>query len=237
MVHGAWGAAKEFDNLTKLLAACGHSVAAVDLPGHGNNTALAAEVTLDAYVQEVIRVVEDSDDQVVLVGHSLGGVVISQVAEIIPDKINRLIYIAAMLPVDGSTALEIMQKDGGSELLSYTHLSEDNRAVALDPEGVRIVMLNDINDEDEIARLRPQFLMEQPVMPLSTPVELSNAKFGSVPKFYVRANLDKVITPALQDQMIKNWAVEEVFNLESGHFPFFSMPEKLTNILCEIEEY
>jgi len=237
LVHGAWGSAQEFDCLIRILSKTGHDVTAVDLPGHGNNKAQASEVTLDAYVQEVIRVVQQKGGKVILAGHSLGGVVISRVAEIVPEKINRLIYIAAMLPKTSVTAFEIMQSDGGSELAPYTQLSQENRTIILDPKAVPKVMLNDVSDESEIERMLPLFAMEQPAMPFSAPIELSDARFGSVPKFYIRASLDKVIPPSLQDKMIKNWALEYVFDLQSGHFPFVSMPEKLADLLYEAEEH
>ena len=63
--------------------------------------------------------------------------------------------------------------------------------------------------------------------------ELTNEAFGSVPKIYVRATLDKVLSPALQDRMLSGWDVEQVFTLESGHFPLMSMPERLVEVLDE----
>lgn len=237
LVHGAWGSAQEFDCLAKILAKAGHEVTAVDLPGHGNNRALASEVTLDTYVQEVIRVVQQKGGEVILAGHSLGGVVISQVAEIMPEKINRLIYIAAMLPKTNVTAFEIMQSDGGSELPAYTRVHQKNRTIVLDPEAVPKVMLNDVSDKAEIERMLPLFSIQQPAMPFSAAIELSDARFGSVPKFYIRASLDKVIPPSLQDKMINNWPVEHVFDLQSGHFPFVSMPESLACLMREVDEH
>lgn len=62
-------------------------------------------------------------------------------------------------------------------------------------------------------------------------VVVSDENFGSVPKTYIRTSIDKVTSPALQDAMIANWKVETVHDLRSGHFPAFSVPEKLAELI------
>ena len=127
LVHGAWGGAWEFAELASLLAADGSQVTAVDLPGHGNNKAPIADVTMAAYVRKVTEVVESVDAQAILVGHSLAGSIISQVAEDIPEKISRLIFVAASLPRSGDTVLGLMESDEGGQLLPNILFSEDQR--------------------------------------------------------------------------------------------------------------
>ena len=65
------------------------------------------------YVQAVIDAISDLDHKVVLVGHSLAGAIISNVAEIVPERIERLVYLAAFLLKSGDTILEAMQRDSG----------------------------------------------------------------------------------------------------------------------------
>lgn len=74
---GAW----EFQPIVRGLRQRGHEAHAIDLPGHRDNPAPLSEVTMDAYVQRVVEAVEDLEGPLVLVGHSLGGAIISQVAE------------------------------------------------------------------------------------------------------------------------------------------------------------
>jgi pimeloyl-ACP methyl ester carboxylesterase len=97
LVHGAWGAAAEFDEVVKLLSDDGSRITSIDLPGHGENKAAIDKITMDAYVQTVVDTINTINEKVILVGHSLAGAIISQVAEVIPDSIDRLIYVAAIV--------------------------------------------------------------------------------------------------------------------------------------------
>ena len=67
--------------------------------------------------------------------------------------------------------------------------------------------------------------------PFLAEVAVTEERFGAVPKTYVRSNNDKMISPALQDAMMKNWEVDSVFELESGHFPTSSVPAELADVL------
>lgn len=60
---------------------------------------------------------------------------------------------------------------------------------------------------------------------------LSQQRFGSVPKTYIRTTIDKITSPALQDEMVANWPVDRIHVLASGHFPALSMPEELAAVM------
>ena len=227
LIHGAWGAAWEFNKVAELLSNDGHNVIALDLPGHGENNADIPDVTMHAYVNTVVETIEKLNDKVVLVGHSLAGAIISQVAEVIPEKIDRLVYVAAMLLKDGDSALEVMQNDPGGELLPNTIFSEDGTYATITDETVRNVLLNDVKDADYLDKVVPKFLFKQATEPFTAIANLSEEKFGSVDKYYIKASIDKVISPSAQDKMLSNWKTQKVVTLESGHFPLMSIPEQL----------
>lgn len=231
LIHGAWGAAWEFNKVTELLSNDGHNVVALDLPGHGENKANIADVNMNAYVQTVVKAINDLGEDVILVGHSLAGAVISQVAQIIPEKIESLIYVAAMLLKDGESPLSVMQNDAGGELLPNTLFSEDGSYATISEETVRNVLLNDVDDEAYLNSIVPRFLFKQATEPFMAKAQLTEEKYGSVEKHYIKASIDKVITPAAQEKMLNNWQVNNVFTLESGHFPLTSIPEKLVEII------
>jgi len=231
LVHGAWGGAWEFSKVIELLSADRSKVIAVDLPGHGDNQVPIAEVTMNAYVQKVSDIINDLGEKVILVGHSLAGSIISQVAENIPDKIDRLIYVAASLPKSGDTVMSLMQSDKKSELLPNIILSEDQSYATLKNEDIANLLLHDVVDRDYVEKLIPKFSIKQATEPFMASVKLSEKKFGSVTKYYIRATLDKVMSPSLQDEMINNWKVEQVFTLESGHFPLTSIPDRLVEVI------
>lgn len=230
LVHGAWGAAGKFADLIKLLTAAGDEVVAIDLPGHGGNRKPINEVTLACYVDAVCEAMNRLDNTVTLVGHSFGGVVISQVAEIMPQKVKRLIYLAGLLPASGQSAAELLQSEGASDLPPFLDVSSDRRSVALTDEAVKTVMLNDIQDADRVSALLPDFKGKQATAPLNTAAKLTEHRFGQVPKHYICTDLDRVVTPDLQENMLRNCQIESTHRMRAGHFPFLSQPESLADI-------
>ena len=234
LIHGAWGGAWEFNEVVQHLSADGSNVKAIDLPGHGNNTLPVSEVTMASYVETVIEAINKMDGKVILVGHSLAGAIISQVAEAISEQIERLIYVAAILPVTGDSPLALMESDEDGELLKNVIFSEDMSIATLRNQDVRNLLLNDVTDKARLDSLVPHFLMEQSTEPFMAVSKLSDEKFGSVAKYYIRASIDKVLSPALQERMLTNWNVEAVRTLESGHFPLTSMAEALSDTIREL---
>lgn len=226
LVHGAWGEASEFEELIELLSADGSAVIAPDLPGHGYNFKPIGKVTMEAYVQRVTEAIHDLDGKVILVGHSLAGMVISQVAENIPQKIERLVYVCAMLPKNGDTGIGLMQSDKAGQLLPKVVFSECRTFATLKPEDIRNILLHDADDK-HIEKMLPKLSMKQATQPFMATVHLSANHFGMVPKHYIRASLDKVLSLSLQDEMISNWKVDQVSTLASGHFPIISMADGL----------
>ncbi len=231
LIHGAWGGAWEFEDTLHGLRQRGHNARAIDLPGHGDDKTPLAEVTMDAYVQRVIDAAKTIEGPIVLVGHSLGGAIISSVAERIPEQIERLVYVAAMLPKSGQTPMGLMESDEAGELLSRLSFAADQSYATVAAADVEELLLHDVLEPERLAGFLPHFAMKQATEPFLFPANLTEQAFGSVPKSYVRSTMDKVLSPALQERMLTYWDVEQVFTLESGHFPLMSMPERLVDVL------
>lgn len=233
LVHGAWEGGWSWENVAPILESNGHEVTTVQLPGSVGNVKPVDEVTLDGYVTEIAKAIKSSTERVVLVGHSLGGISISQVAERMPDRIDRLVYVAAFLLQDGTTALEAMQSDAGGEMLPQLIFSED-QSYAVAPETAwRRTAFNDV-PSGVVNSILPKLAERQATQPFVTTGKLSEERFGSVRKYIVRTSLDKVFSTEFQDRMIENWATEEVVTLEAGHFPALSIPQELASVLLSI---
>ena len=232
LIHGAWEESRIWDDVSPLLQQNGHAVTAIDLPGSGANKQPDSLVTTSAYIQSVVDAIQSLDHQVILVGHSMAGALISHVAELIPEKIERLIYVTAFLLKDGGTVLEAMQSDADGEALPEIIFSDDQAYATLPEPALRRIGFHDV-EEAVIQRFLPFLAEWQATEPFMAKVVISDENFGSVPKTFIRTSIDKMISPALQDTMIANWEVESVLDLESGHFPAFSVPEKLAELLLE----
>lgn len=233
LIHGAWGGAWEFTETIDHLTAQGHTATAIDLPGHGDRNEPIWDVTMEAYVQTVVDAVAATNGTAVLVGHSLAGAVISQAAERIPEQIDRLVYACALLPADGDTPLGLLESDPGCELLPKLVFSDDKSFVTIGDADVREIFLHDVADPNRVDELVPHFAVKQAVEPFTVAARLTAGAFGSVRKTYIRGTLDRIMSLALQDRMIKHWDVERVLTLESGHFPLMSQPERLGTAIGE----
>jgi pimeloyl-ACP methyl ester carboxylesterase len=154
LVHGAWEESRIWDDVSPVLQQNGNLVTAIDMPGHGSNLLPLSDVTMDKYVQVVADAIRQLDHKVVLVGHSMAGAVISQVAELIPEKIERLIYVAAFLLKDGGSVLEAMQSDSAGELLPEIVFSDDQSNASVSEGALCRVGFHDV-DAKFILRFLP----------------------------------------------------------------------------------
>ena len=114
LVHGAFGGAWCWEPIVAPLEAAGHSVEAIDLPGSGDDPTPAGEVTLDAYAERICSVLGEREEPAILVGHSAGGMAITQAAARCPQRIVGLAYVAAFLPQDGQSLVALTQLPEGA---------------------------------------------------------------------------------------------------------------------------
>src|SRR6187402_3400565 len=105
LIAGAWHGAWCWEKVRPLLEAQGHRVFTPELPGTGGDRTDPAGVTLETWARFVAGIVEHEREPVTLVGHSRGGIVISRTAELVPQRLRRLVYVSAYLvPAGGSLA-------------------------------------------------------------------------------------------------------------------------------------
>src|SRR5262249_4568401 len=106
LVHGAFAGAWIWGPLQERLNAAGHTTVAFDLPGLGNDRTPTSEVTLDSYAARLCEVLAASSERAIIVGNSMGGIVITQGAARCPERVAALVYVAAFLPKDGQSLLD-----------------------------------------------------------------------------------------------------------------------------------
>lgn len=229
LIHGAWHGSWCWDKVVPLLRKEGHKVEAPDLPGHGRDKTPISEISLQAYVDRVCQILNAPSEPVILVGHSMGGLVITQTAEYRPEKIKVLVFLAAVLPRNGESLLQLTGGDTEALILPNLIMAEDQSYTTVRDEGIKEVFYGDCSDED-VARAK-SLLGPEASAPLVTPVNTSEQKFGRVRRVYISCLRDKTITPALQEKMYKALPCEKVIPMDTSHSPFFSAPEKLVGHL------
>lgn len=125
LVHGAWGDSSYWDKTAERLREMGHAVYNPNLPGHGQDT--NKKVTHDDYVKSVATFIKKRDlKNIILVGHSFGGSVISRVAEQIPDRIKRLVYMDAFVVRDGNSVADEVPPEAKALWENLAKKSPDN---------------------------------------------------------------------------------------------------------------
>lgn len=229
LVHGAWHGAWCWFKVIPLLERSGNRVVAPDLPSHGVDRTPTGTVDLQAYVDRVCEVLDACHEPVILVGHSMGGIVISQAAEARPDKVAKLVYLSAFLLADGQTLLDVAQADERATVLPNLVFSDDRRSATVRDEAITETFYADC-DEADVALAR-SLLVPQPVAPLSTPLNVSAANWGRVPRVYIECVHDRAISIDTQRMMYGRLRCEQFHTLPSGHSPFLSMADRLADHL------
>lgn len=225
LVHGAWMGGSGWDPVADQLREAGATVRTLDLPAHGGDATPAGAATLAGYVERVEA--ELPAGPVILVGHSMAGVVLTQVAENRPDDIASLVYVAAYVPVNGQSLLDLAMQDHDTELPAHLQFHADG-TVGIEPSAFPALFCADCTAPG-IAALTAGYRAE-PGMPLGTPVA-TGAAYAGVRKTYFRTAQDRVVSPALQTQMLAATPMSREVTFETSHVPLLSQPEAVADAL------
>lgn len=229
LVAGAWHGAWCWERLTPLLAGAGHRVLTPELPGTGAEGSDPATATLEVWARAVTDVLTRQPEPVTLVGHSRGGLVISRVAELAPDRLRGLVYLAAYLLPAGAQIAATARDDAGSLVPANLLPAASGITCTLRAEVVRDAFHGDC--DAATATWAASRLTPEPLKPLVTPLRVSAERFGRVPRAYIECTRDRTISLGEQRRMREAWPCEPVVTLESDHSPFLSHPRELAEAL------
>ena len=171
---------------------------------------------------------------VTLVGHSLAGLTLAGVAEAVPSRIRRLVFVSCAVPPHGTALAEVL--GGFSPTVAEVAGSIGDAVVdgsgALHPDLARAMFCNDMDEEltrSTLARMGPESLSV-----LGEPTDLTGLG-RPIPRTYVRLGRDAAIEPAVQDRMIGNIVDCDVVDLHAGHMAMISRPEALATVLHSLD--
>jgi pimeloyl-ACP methyl ester carboxylesterase len=234
LVHGSWHGAWCWFKLLPTLRDAGHEAVAPELPAHGISEVAASEVTFEDYVDLVSAVVENASESVVLVGHSMGGHVITQTAERCADRLDAVVYLAAFLPPDGQSLTDLDVSAFDSVVPDYVTADTEAGVVRFDAAGAREAFYHDCSPAD--VALGRSLLRPEPIEPRTTPVDLTADRYGEVPRVYVETVADRALPVAFQRSMREAVSCGTVRSLGTGHSPFLSAPGALAETLLDVGE-
>jgi pimeloyl-ACP methyl ester carboxylesterase len=199
LVHGSWHGAWCWHKIVPRLRALGHSVEAIDIPGHGRDWTNPAEITLETYSECIAKAIDRAPGPVVVVAHSRGGIPTSHAAEQRHEQISHLVYLAAYLLADGETVLDHVPHDTDSLVLPNLYFDPDGHWDMLKAEAFEPALYADCSPED--IALGHLLLTPEPAAPSRTPIRINEECYGTIPRTYIELLEDRAVSPILQKRM------------------------------------
>ncbi len=228
IIHGAWSAGWAWKKLRPLLRERGHEVFTPTCTGLGERAHQSGpEVSLDTHIEDMLAVLEYEDlHEVVLLGHSYGGMVATGVADRAAARLSQLVYLDAFVPADGQSVFDLIPPKA----------RERNRAQARDEGDGWLLPPNPLPPDTDVADVEwalPRRRM-QPMRAFSSPVRLG-ASVGALPRSYIyctRSGPGDVFRPfAERARADAAWCY---FELDASHNPHITMPATLADLLHRI---
>lgn len=233
LVHGAWQAPFVWDSVKAQLSRAGQNVIVVQLPGHGADTTSPAVITMNSYRDQIVSAINAVNGKVILVGHSLSGFAISAVEEEIPNKIDKLVFLACYIPSAGKTPLALAMTDGQTHVKPPALVIDSTHGLlGIAPDSIAPIFCADAPSAikaEVVTNYRPD-----PVIPFMNSVVITAANFGSADKYYIHTLQDEVIGINLQNQMVQTAGITKIYSLNTSHSPFLSEPDSVTATLLTI---
>jgi hypothetical protein len=164
----------------------------------------------------------------------MGGIVITQVAEERPEKIQKLVYLTAFLPQNGESLLQVARMNTDS-LLTPNLMANEEQGYLTFKEGAPIKEIFYADCPDEDVAWAKSLLVLQAIAPMATPARITTEHFGRVPRVYVECLCDRTISPSIQKMMYMNTPCQPILSMETSHSPFFSAPQELVLHLTSLK--
>jgi len=226
-VHGAWHGGWCWARVAPLLRDAGHQVHTPTLTGHGERGhLLPSTVDLETNVRDVLAVLTYEDLwKVVLVGHSYGGMIITAVADRMPERLAHLVYLDAFIPNDGHCVLDLVSPERAAGFREGARASGDGRLVPALPLEVW-----GVTNAADIEWAAPRIL-PQPLGTLEQPLRLDGAAATSLPRTYISTDYLVFRRFAERARTEPGWHCR---HLPTGHDAMITMPRELVALLLEI---
>lgn len=229
LIHGAFRGAWLWDRVMPLLIKCGANPVAIDLPGHGLRVDERNGINMSSYIEDVVSFIRRNNlRDIVLVGHSMSGIIISKVAEEMPERVRHLVYLGAVVPKDNEALIDLLPMERKESLRRL----EGKATEIFGPiEALRPMYFTDLEGEEQDFFLRQ--LTPQPLAVFFEKIRFRAFPDISIPRTYIMGMKDKSLPPELTQGFAARLDVEPV-QIDAGHDMMVSRPADIAEVLCGI---
>ncbi len=234
LVHGACHGAWCWDDVAARLRAKGHRVITLDLPGHGRRTAEVGRAGAEAYGRAVADTMAlEGVSRGIVVGHSMGGLVIPKAAELAPARVAHLVFLAAVVVPDGGSLAGTLMTPAGRTMMAGNAASRGNGTFLYPAELAWARWMGDMPRSDPRVSRALSLLTPQAIRPFVERVNLSTFYGMRVPRTYIRCLQDVAVTPVRAAECAARLGVTAV-DMNCAHDAMLSQPDELVPILEKI---
>jgi pimeloyl-ACP methyl ester carboxylesterase len=231
LLHGAMRGAWLWDRIKPIMERAGATVIAYDLPGHGMRVSERAGVTMSSYIDDVLHYIRSKDlKDLILVGHSMSGIVVSKIAEEESDRILHLVYLAAVVPADGQALIDLLTPERQESLRKLEGKVEELYGPI---EALRPNYFTDQTGPDQDFFLKQ--LTPQPLAVFFEKIPLKRFYNLTLPKTYIMGLRDKALPPDLTRSFAARLGVTPI-EIDAGHDMMVVRPEETAMALLRTGE-
>ncbi|XP_047179102.1 methylesterase 17 isoform X2 [Vigna umbellata] len=244
LVHGIGGGSWCWYKIRCLMENSGYKVSCINLKSAGIDQSDADSLLFfDDYNKPLMDFMSSlpENEQVILVGHSAGGLSITQACHKFANKIRLAVYVAATMLKSGYLTEQDL-KDGVPDLSEYGDVYELGFGLGRDKPPTSALVKKEFQRKilyplspQEDSTLAEMLLRPGPLVALTSAQFREEGDEGveKVPRVYIRTKQDKVVKAEQQEAMIKKWPPSTVYELDTDHSPFFSSPFLLFGLLLK----
>jgi len=234
LVHGACHGAWCWDEVAARLRAKGHRVVTLDLPGHGRRAAEVRFASVEAYGRAVADAMAlEGISRGVLVGHSMGGLVIPKAAELASARVAHLVFLAAVVVPDGGTLARTLMTPAGRAMMTGNAAARGDGTFLYPAEMAWARWMGDMPRSDPRVSRAISLLTPQSLRPFVESVDLRVFYGMRVPTTYIRCLEDRAIVPARAAECAGRLGVAPV-DMNCAHDAMLSQPDELAQILEKV---
>ncbi len=229
LLHGAFRGAWLWERVMPLLLKGGTSPIAYDLPGHGDRSSDRKGISMSTYIDDVTDFIHRENlKDLVLVGHSMSGIIISKLAETLPERIRHLVYIAAVVPRDNEALVDLLPKERQAVLRPQQHKVQELSGTS---SQNRQLYFTDLEGEEQEYFLRQ--ITPQPLAVFFERIRFTRFPDTGISRTYVMGTLDRSLPPDLTAGFAERLQVAPI-KIEAGHDLMVSRPAEIADILLRL---